>query len=380
MLLRKRLPRAQSSGVKTQLTTVETWIWSFKIKESTSLQHWKRFAFLLSCLSSETLAAQTLTFTVQVLGNIPGADSTYVSAINNAGEAVGGSGEGNSDCPYSCAVIWHNGVPTLLETQVGYTSGATAINNAGQIAGQTFPVSTLAATAVVWNNGNATLLPSPDPEFPVTAATAINDAGVVAGFVSAKAGFPYEAVVWNGVTPTVLDSELSCTKGAMAAAINDNGTVAGQNLCPTNSAGGEATVWNGTTGTLLGPGKPRAINNSGVVVGLGLYGATVWVDGVVRHLAIRSVATAVNDLGMIVGEVPGERYSYRAALWSSASAEPQDLNKLIGAAAEKYVLTEAMGINNSCTIVANGFLVSEPFGKAAFLLKPTDPSNCKTGL
>lgn len=57
-----------------------------------------------------------------------------------------------------------------------------------------------------------------------------------------------------------------------------------------------------------------------------------------------------------------------------------DLNSLIdAAAAAKFTLTEAVGINDHCTIVANGY--SKRTGtKEAFLLTLTNPSDCGSGL
>jgi hypothetical protein len=55
------------------------------------------------------------------------------------------------------------------------------------------------------------------------------------------------------------------------------------------------------------------------------------------------------------------------------------LNNLISAsAAKEYLLTEATGINNNCTIVANGY--SKTGAYEAFLLKLIDPSRCAKGL
>ncbi|HEY5101838.1 MAG TPA: hypothetical protein VII70_03575 [Steroidobacteraceae bacterium] len=76
------------------------------------------------------------------------------------------------------------------------------------------------------------------------------------------------------------------------------------------------------------------------------------------------------------------KYLYRAVLWSSTSAAaPQDLNKLMSAAvAKEFVLTGATGINDNCTIVANGHTRADMVNNVAFLLKPLDPSSCVTGL
>jgi len=274
-------------------------------------------------------------------------------------------------------VIWHEGVPTLLAANAAFGSEAVAINNAGQVAGNIFTVNAVDPTAVVWNNGVPTLLPSPSAQYTMTHANSLNAAGQVVGEAIPAGIAGQEAVVWNGTTPTVPDTKAGCSAGSYATGINSHGTIVGVTECPSDD---ETTVWRGTTATLLGAGNPNAVNDSGLIVGVGLYGATVWVDGVIKHLVgARSAATAVNDLGIIVGKVPGNRLSYHAAVWSSLSAAPQDLNTMIGTAAGKYVLTAATGINGSCTIVANGFLITDTVNIVAFLLKPLDQSKCVKG-
>jgi probable HAF family extracellular repeat protein len=351
------------------------------MKRAISAHWWKLLAFGAPSLSTVCLAAQTPTFTVQLLGNLPGATVAGVSAINNAGEAVGSAGSGTSACPYGCAVIWHDNTATLLEVSPEVrSSSALGINNAGQVVGNVDTTNGV-SMAVVWNNGTPTMLPSPVPQYTYTYASAINDAGQVVGAAYPPAVTGQEAIEWNGLTPTVLDTEPGCTEGSYATAINSQGTIVGVNLCPANPSAGEATIWHGTTGTLLSVGKPSAINDAGLIVGEGIYGATAWVNGVVKHLATGSVATAVNKRGIIVGKMPGKRYAYHAALWGSVTAAPQDLNDLISAAASKdYILTEATGINENCTIVANGFLIKNSGATVAFLLKPIDPARCAKGL
>jgi uncharacterized membrane protein len=342
-------------------------------------------------------------FTVQPLGNIPGGVAAAVYGVNEADEAVGASGEGTSACPYECAVVWHDGTPTVLKTQANMASAATAINNAGQVAGYMFPNRGGLFTAVVWSNGTPTLLPGP-PQYEDSLANAINDAGQVVGQVfGSDSGF-YEAAVWNGLTPMVLGVVPGCTAG-VALGINGNGLIVGALGCGKDSVA-EPAVWHGTTATLLpipikptigGPGgKAFAGNDLGLVVGSSnnaggnntptAFNATAWDNGVVTDLGPfpakegSSSATAVNKQGIIVGKSTWvlQELITHAALWSPIGSAPQDLNDLIGTAAAEVTLTEATGINNHCTIVANGY--SETGGYEAFLLKLIDPSRCVKGL
>ena len=94
---------------------------------STSAKRWTFLAFGAPLLSAVGLAQQSPTFSVQVLGNITGGITTYASGINEAGDVVGGAGEGSSVCPYDCAVIWHDGTPTLLVVEGANRSGAVAM-------------------------------------------------------------------------------------------------------------------------------------------------------------------------------------------------------------------------------------------------------------
>ena len=372
--------------------------------QSTSAERWRVLALGAPLLSAVGLAAQIPTFTVQPLGNIPGGVATYVYGVNDADEAVGASGEGTSACPYECAVIWHDGTPTVLQTPAGMGSGAAAINNAGQVAGWVFPDSSIQYTAVVWNNGTPTLLPAPAPQYIYSYAFSINDAGQVAGYVSESGDVHNEAAVWNGLTPMILGGVPDCTNG-VALGINGNGLVVGYLGCGKDKVA-EPAVWHGTTATLLpipikptigGPGgKALAVNDSGLIVGASNnaggnntptnINATAWANGVVTDLGPfptkegSSSALAVNKQGIIVGKSTWilDQLTH-AALWSPLGAAPQDLNNLISAsAAKEYLLTEATGINNNCTIVANGF--SKTGAYEAFLLKPIDPSNCVNGL
>jgi len=332
--------------------------------------------------------------------------AAYVTGVNDADEAVGASGDGTSACPYECAVIWHDGTPTLLATPADFASGATAINNAGQVVGGMYPIPGGKNTAVVWNNGKPTLLPAPAPQFTNSFAYAINDAGQVAGYVFDSISAPYfEATVWNGLTPMVLDGVPGCTYSSFASGINGNGLIVGYLGCG-KDGDPEPAVWHGTTATLLpipikptigGPGgRAFAVNDLGLVVGASNnaggnntptnINATAWANGVVTDLGPfptkegSSSALAVNKQGIIVGKsawVVQELIAH-AALWSPIGAAPQDLNDLIGTAAAEVTLTEATGINNHCTIVANGH--SQTGGYEAFLLKLIDPANCVKGL
>jgi hypothetical protein len=96
---------------------------------------------------------------------------------------------------------------------------------------------------------------------------------------------------------------------------------------------------------------------------------------------ISSVATAVNDRGIIVGQSATDGYDlFHATLCSRIGAETQELNALISAAqAGEYELSGATGINDSCAIVANVYN-KKTHPSSAFSLTLIDASNCVNGL
>lgn len=347
-------------------------------------------------LSAVSLAAQTPTFSVKELPTLPDGPETSVSGINNAGQAVG-SITGDSFCPGGCPAIWSDGTPTLLGAVTGASPGvAYAINNAGQVAGTAVIAGN--SQAVIWNDNNPTLLPSPGTEYTQTFAVAINDSGQVVGEAVGQSGTAQAAIAWEGSTPTVLGLVSGYT-GGLAYGINNDGLVVGKICCDVQEP--EAVVWHGTTATLLprlkpiqtasgavGNGVALAVNNSGLTVGVaasatGREEAVAWEDGVAIDLGTikgKSSATALNDRGIIVGNSVTADGTQHAVIWSRIGAEIADLNTLISAtAAAEITLTGATGINNNCTIVANGY-TNETKAATAFVLTLNDTSSCVNGL
>jgi probable HAF family extracellular repeat protein len=357
------------------------------------------FLAVAAPLFSAVSAAQTPTFSVQVLPNLAGGTGTSVSAINNAGEAVGSAGGGSSICPRGCPVVWIDGTPTALGSVPGTAGGLVySINNAGQAAGDALTSGN--SQAVIWNNGTPTLLTSPGSQYTQTFATSINASGEIVGQAEGPNNTNQQAVAWNSSTPTVL-SLLSGYTSGLAWGINSNGLIVGTICCDIGEP--QAVVWHGTTPTLLprlkpthaangavANGKALAVNDLGVIVGVGASAggqetATAWANGSVTALGMlsgyRSSAAAVNNRGIIVGDSDTVDYSEpHAVIWSRIGAETQDLNSLIGAtAAAEIVLTGATGINDSCAVVANGYNVSTR-AATAYLLTLIDASKCVNGL
>jgi uncharacterized membrane protein len=198
------------------------------MKHRTSAHSW----FVLLVLGTTGSSASCLAdapFSIQVLANLSGGTVAYVSGINNAGAAVGGAGGGSSVCPNQCAIIWRDSTTSLLGSVVGaFATDAVAVINAGQVVGNLFMSSYDQSTAVIWNNGTPSLLPSPSQTYVGSGASSINDAGQVAGsaFESESSNNESVPVVWTGSTPSVLGSLPDFTRGS-ASGINSNGLVVG---------------------------------------------------------------------------------------------------------------------------------------------------------
>ncbi|MBA4143809.1 MAG: DUF3466 family protein [Nitrosospira sp.] len=208
------------------------------------------------------------------LGTLPGADASYARAINDSGQVAGwASTEGSTR-----AALWNGTTATDLGTLGGGSSVAYAINNDGQVAGQSalLPGSST-SHATVWSGttpADLGTLPGGDD----SAALAINDLGQAAGRSTFLPGsFAYHATVWNGTTPT----DLGTLGGdySEANAINNAGLVVG--WADTLDNGTSATLWDGTTATDLNNFLDESMIDAGWVL---------------------TGAADINDRGLIVGE------------------------------------------------------------------------------
>ena len=298
------------------------------------------------------------------LGTLGGNNST-ATAINNAGQVAGFSYTTLDD---SHATLWNGTTLTALDTMGGYYSQATAINNAGQIVGHVNMSSTSNDWyGTVWNGasltGNRILGTNHDDAY------AINDAGQVAGSNA------YHATIWNGTTATVLGN-------GTVLAINNNGQAAGAAMY---SGGFEhATVWDGVTATDLGTlggssSQAEGINDAGIIAGYSwIIGnaathATIWNGTTITDLGTLggniSQARAINNVGQVVGDAATLDHFQHATLWNGTTAI--DLNNFMDAASicAGWVLATANDINdngwivgialNKLTGVRHGYLLSD---------------------
>ncbi len=292
-------------------------------------------------------------------------------AINNNGQVAGwwqSSGSGTYQ-----AVLWQDGSVAALGVNTGSAFKTYGINNPGQVVGGGgYSLETSStSTAFLWQNGTVTTLGTLGG---ASGATAINDNGQIVGFSYDSAGYRH-AVLWQNGNITNLD--VGSGSFSEAYGINKFGQVVGWSSSPySNNDSIEPTMWQGGTAVALGTlpkydsGQARAINNTGQIVGW-VSGtnnvpsqAFLWQNGTMTALPALSVGSAtyaygINDVGQVVGNS-----GYRAALWQDGTVI--NLNNVIPTNSD-WVLNNARGINDKGQIVGGGTFDGR---KEAFLMTP----------
>ena len=256
---------------------------------------------------------------MQELGTLGGGYSR-ATAINEAGQVIGSSWTAEEK---SHAFLWTDGVMQDLGTLGGDTSYATDINEAGQVVGEN-RLADGQLRAFLWTDGVMQDLGTLEYNSnDSTGAVAINEAGQVIGVSK------WHAFLWTDGVMQELGDYLS-----WAVAINEAGQVAGYYY----GSGWQASLW--TDGVMqnlgLSGGNSRsvAINEAGQVVGFsspvnGQWHAFLWTDGVIQDLGglvdDNSKAVDINEAGQVVGSsyIGSVLYGYggsplRALLWQRA--------------------------------------------------------------
>jgi probable HAF family extracellular repeat protein len=346
-----------------------------------------RRAASVACVSAGLLglaAAPALasTYTMTDLGSL-GYGTTFVTGINGSGQITGESYLGTvvqTKCPTPkhkppCfthpghAFLWTNGTMTDLGTLGGLNSEGNAINDQGEVVGLSYTSTTSSArSAFADHKGVMTAINSGD-------ATAINSSGEIAGSISAPVagtGNVFEqAFTYQNGTTTVLG--LLPGEGGIfsdASGINSSGEVVGSG---DNSASDER-AWkyqNGTMtdiGTLGGPqASATAVNSNGQIVGFAQTSSDAdhgffYTGGKMTDLGLNIFPDAINDLGVIAGQGPGDAFV-------GTPGHFQSLNSLVPPGSG-FTLTNAVGINKNGQIVAQGS--NNTTGQShAFLLTPS---------
>ncbi len=304
------------------------------------------------------VASGQSTYTIAGLGGLSGSPFANVAALNNFGQVVGTSG--------NHAFLWENGIMTDLGTLGGSSSVANAINDKGQVVGESTTASG-EKHAFLWDNGLMKDLGVPGE---TSSAHGINSHGYIVGAISGK-NVRGGAILWkNGVRQSLGDLGPSGS-GSTAIAINDNGEVVGVSSGLAASSGGvvRAVIWQSggirDIGTLGGQhSTANSINIGHQVAGWAEIAdqstvAFLFNNGVMQDLGILpggvgipgsgSQAASVNDGGQVVGLSLDSNGASRAVIWENG--QTIDLNGAIHGSSGA-ILTRARAINNQGQIVA----------------------------
>jgi probable HAF family extracellular repeat protein len=353
-------------------------------------------------------------------------------SVNARGDIVGASENGTVDPLFPInegrAVIWKNGEIRDLGTLGGNHSTATGINNRGEVVGIAQnaipdPVSLLyfvlgglvngnQTRAFLWQGGSLHdlgTLGGPD-----ASAIFINERGQVAGYSYTNSvpnpttGIPtVHPFLWENGRMTDLGSLGGTIAGLgssnMIFGLNNRGEVIGAsslhgdpgclNFPPFgNGCNTDVFLWSGgkmidlSTDTKGGaPSVASAINNLGEIVGAAAFAdepfdAFIWKNGVATDLGhlddCFSVAIGINSHSQVVGATFScvDGTNSRAFLWENGGAV--DLNALVSPSSALQ-LVEADTINDRGEIAGNSVPVGVPGGDFAilghaFLLVPCD--------
>jgi probable HAF family extracellular repeat protein len=331
-------------------------------------------------------------YTLTDLGTLGGKNS-YAADINDLGQIVG-----NSDTVWcesrECdrqphAFIWtpEDGTLQDLGTLGGRRSYAYAINNSGQIVGQSQTLDDYNSLAFIWGSTTGMGSMGTLPDGSTSAAFSINRDGRVTGNseILWGADFNVHAFHWTSGSMTDLGT-LPGGAFSYGTSINNHGKVVGHGA--TDSSAAHAFLWeNGMMTDLqtLGGTDSYAfrINNLGQVVGYSFTNgneaahAFLWENGAMIDLGTlggnESEALAINDLSQVVGVSTTETGYSHAFLWQDGRM--WDLNELIQSGSG-WELVEAAAINKQGQIVGWGYRDLNGDGtfdgKRAFLLTPIE--------
>lgn len=289
-----------------------------------------------------------------------------VTAINDS-KLIVGSAADRDDYAIQ-AGTWASGSLSLLERNAS-SSRAWAVSAQGQIAGEVWTNNT-GRTAVVWSKGTQTVL-ARSADTTSQYATGINDASLVVGNRSLDDGRTSQAVTWQNYDVTALD--MRGANSSYATGVNNSGQISGYlEYASGNTTVTQAVLWNGDQATtLLNPTDnaccswAHAVNDNGVVVGDvltndGVYRPVYWQGSAVANvLAAPSgggMVLGVNNLGQAVGT--GSIGPWGAALlWDLGTGQYIDLNTYLSADLVQagWVLTRAVDINSAGDIVGMAY-------------------------
>lgn len=293
------------------------------------------------------------------------------AAVNRAGQIAGAT------TLQSCgghAMVWTNGMGIDLGTLGGPSSAAVAINDLGQVVGQSNVTALGTSHAFFWERGApmqdlGSLADGSEAFSMNSVAVAINGSGQVVGTSDAFPTGESVAVLWEAGTHRIQD-----LWGGTAIDINDAGQIIGQ----TSGSLGPGFLWEGGAITRL-IFRPTNINASGQITGVFAGHAVMWQAGVGRDLGTLggdkswpagysetgppfSHSRALSDAGEIVGGSETELGVTHAFYWAGDSM--RDLGTLGG------TFSIATGINNAHQVIGYSNVTSGVRDMHAFVYTP----------
>jgi probable HAF family extracellular repeat protein len=186
-------------------------------------------------------------------------------------------------------------------TDLGTDFNPTAVNNVGQVIGQS---TTGDRRAIIWSGGTRTELGTLGGVKSV--ANNINDSGQVVGYSTNSTGLS-RATLWNSATATDLGTFGSFTE-SVANDINNSGQIVGRSYDASGQSKG--VLWQGGTASDTGLLYASAINNLGQIAGSKGDGLVVIQDNgsapdikafsTLSGTFLRSI-TGINDQGVVLG-------------------------------------------------------------------------------
>ena len=255
-----------------------------------------------------SLAADTAYSFTQL--DFPGATSTYIAGINDAGQIVGSYTNASTGVGVTGNFLYSSGnfVPLDLPGTVA------GINNVGQIFGTSESIGS--SSGFIYSGGTLTPFNVPASLGTATQITGVNDIGQTIG--TYNDGYPGQGFLYSGGVFTsfgVLPG--SPPQGFVPYGINDAGQIVGQTLTMRSvppppppdsylfSDGAFSEIFAG--GPLTHTTLAVAINNAGQIVGsyeaFGPSGGFLYSNGASSDIGVLlgKNPTGINDLGQIVG-------------------------------------------------------------------------------
>lgn len=304
------------------------------------------------------LAEGSTFYTVTDLG-----PANSVTALNESGQVLGWTDNGS---------FYYDGSSRyLLPAPPNGSFRGAGLNNRGEIVGTVTSPGSDYSIAVYSNGAYRTVVQGPN-----ASASAINDAGQIAG----QELRAYEGALYSGGTITGIGT-LPGDFASSTRAIASNGDVLALSQ---GSTGGHAAIFsNGTLSPVAGSVgldvfDVTAFNNHGQVVGaVALYGGSLPIEAVLFSggAAVllgafpgseiqETFASSINDSGVIVGD---DIYGVSSTAFIDYSGTGLiDLNSLL-INGSGWMLQNANGVNNAGQIAGTGLFDGR---KEAFLLSP----------